>query len=232
MPEQPSGDWTLERMQGRTTSAAYFDAATGEWTATRAALHESIINALMTGKKTNATQKLWIVTGGVGSGKSTLIKSEIAPEHPDAVVIDADQMWVEIPEYEALAAADWRTAGDRTYAEVRYLRDASLAEAAARRLDIILEINGDENSAEVVNILKSDGYEISLNCVDCSVEQAKERMLERANTEPTPADNLWCSMPNPEFPDKYHYQDVDLTAFRREHEKRLRIHGRMIGSAH
>ena len=85
-----------------------------------------------------------------------------------------------------------------------------------------MEINADENSAEVMNILKSDGYEISLNHVDCSGEQAKERMLERANTDPTPADNLWCSMPNPEFPDKYDYQDMNPKIFRQEYAKRKR----------
>jgi Zeta toxin len=144
---------------------------------------------------------------------------ELAPEHPGAVVIDADQMWVEIPEYEALAAADWRTAGDRTYAEVRYLRDAALAESAARRLDIILEINGDENSAEVANILKRDGYEVSVNYVDCSPEEARERMQKRANNEPTPEDNLWCSPPRLEFPDKYDYQNVHPEIFRQEYAK-------------
>jgi zeta toxin len=68
-------------------------------------------------------------------------------------VIDADQMWLKIPEYEDLAAQDWKTAWDRTYAEVRYLRDAALAEAAARRLDIILEISGDACFA--VSLLRS-----------------------------------------------------------------------------
>jgi predicted ATPase len=183
-------------------------------------LHVKIINRLLAGKRPETIPKIFVVTGGVGSGKSTLIKSELAPEHPSAVVIDADQMWVEIPEYEALAAADWRTAGDRAYAELRYLRDAALAEAAARRLDIILEISGDENSAEVASILKRDGYEVSVNYVNCPPEKAQERMLKRANNEPTPEDNLWCSLPRPEFPDKYDYQDVDPEIFRQEYAKR------------
>jgi hypothetical protein len=216
--------WPVEQLRQETTSAIFRDAATGGWTRERAELHEKIISRLLAEKHREASPKIWVVTGGVGSGKSTLIESELAPEHPGAVVIDPDQMWLEIPEYEVLAAVDWRTAGDRTYAEVRYLRDAALAEAAARRLDIILEINGDENSAEVVNILKSDGYEISLNYVDCTQEQAQERMLKWANTEPTPEDNLWCSPQRPEFPDKFDYQNVDVTTFRREYERRLKNH--------
>jgi hypothetical protein len=67
MQEQTSGDWPLERTLGRTTSAAYFDAATGEWTAMRAALHENIINAMMAGKMTKTTPKLWIVMDGAGT---------------------------------------------------------------------------------------------------------------------------------------------------------------------
>jgi hypothetical protein len=129
-------------------------------------------------------------------------------------------MWLKIPEYEELAAANWRTAGELTYAEVRYLRDAALAEAAARRLDIILEISGDEHSAEVVNILEADGYEVSVNYVHCSSEEARVRIRQRANTMPTPEDNLWCSPLNPDLPDKYDYQNIHLETFRREYERR------------
>jgi adenylylsulfate kinase-like enzyme len=203
-----------------TTSAIFRDAVSGGWTAERGELHENIINRLLAGKYQQASPTIWMVTGGVGSGKSTLIRSELIPEHPGAVVIDADQIWAEIPEYEALAAADWRTAGDRTYAEVRYLREAALAEAAAGRLDIILEISGDENSDEVANILERDGYEVSVSYVHCSPEEARERMRKRANTAPTPEDNLWCSPPRPEFPDKFDYQNVDLETFRTEYSKR------------
>jgi len=212
--------WPVEKLGQQTTSTIFRDAATGRWTAERAELHEKTISRLLAGKRPETSPKICVVTGGVGSGKSTLIKSELAPEHPGAVVIDADQMWVEIPEYEALAAADWRTAGDRTYAEVRYLRDAVLAEAATRRLDIILEVSGDKNSVEAVDILKSAGYEVSVNYVHCSTEEARERMLTRANSEPTPEDNLWCSVPCPEFPDKYDYQNVEAETLRQEYAKR------------
>jgi hypothetical protein len=113
-----------------------------------------------------------------------------------------------------------RPAGELTYAEVRYLRDAALAEAAVRRLDIILEISGDEDSEEAVEILEQDGYEVSVNHVDCSPDKAQERIRVRANTNPTPEDNLWCSPVNPAYPDKYDYQNVDVEMFRGEYERR------------
>lgn len=167
--------------------------------------------------------ELWVVMGGVGSGKSTLIKSELEPNHPDAVVIDADRLWLRIPEYQDLTAADWKTAAELTYAEVRYLRDAALAEAAARRLDIILEISGDDNSEEAVSILERDGYEVSVKYVDCSPEEARERIRLRSNTNPTPEDSLWCSPVNPDYPDKYDYQSVDLKTFRQEYQSRRKM---------
>jgi len=224
MEQQISGGWTLERIQGKTTSAAYFDPAHGEWMSTRAALHENIINALMAGKRAKTTPKLWIVMGGIGSGKSTLIASELAPKHAGAVVIDVDRLWSKIPEYEELAKEDWKTVGDRTYAEVRYVRDAALAEAAARKLDIILEVSGGKHSEEVASILAHGGYGVSVDCVDCSPDEARERINKRANANPTPEDNLWCSPQRPEFPDKFDYQNVDMAVFRREYERRLRIH--------
>jgi hypothetical protein len=148
---RPSKKTTLNRLylhlQGSPTTETYWDAVTGRWTPERGQLHEDIIiNDLLVSKASKKKPRLWLVMGGIGSGKSTLIRSELAPDHPGAVVIDADQLWLRIPEYKELAAQDWKTAGDRTYAEVRYLRDAALAEAAARRLDIILEISGDEHS--------------------------------------------------------------------------------------
>jgi len=97
----------------------YRHTVTGEWTPERAALHENIINDLHGGKMSKQNPKLWVVMGGVGSGKSTFIKTDLEPNHPDAVVIDADRLWVRIPEYEELVAANWKTAGELTYAEVR-----------------------------------------------------------------------------------------------------------------
>jgi hypothetical protein len=116
----------MQHIEGKATSTIYRDPATGEWIPARAELHETIIEDLLRGKRVTRNPTLRIVTGGVGSGKSALIKSEMQPNHSGAVVIDADQFWLKIPEYEELATADWRTAGDRTYTEVRYLRDATL----------------------------------------------------------------------------------------------------------
>jgi len=208
----------------------YRHTVTGEWTPERAALHKNIINDLLGGTASKKSPKLWIVMGGVGAGKSTLIRSELEPDHPGAVVIDADRLWVRIPEYENLAAANWRTAGELTYAEVRYLRDAALAQAAVRRLDIILEISGDENSAAAVEILEQDGYDASVNYVDCSPEEAQERIRVRAKMNPTPEDNLWCSPVNPAYPDKYDYQNIDLECFRWEYERRSKFRSRKTGS--
>jgi len=119
-------DWSVEDLHGKPTTQIYRDPVMRTWTPDRAELHEKIINDLLMGKLSKENPKLWVVMGGVGSGKSTLIKSELEPNHPGAVVIDADRLWSRIPEYEDLAIANWRTAGELTYAEVRHLRDAAL----------------------------------------------------------------------------------------------------------
>ena len=134
-----------------------------------------------------------ILTGQNGSGKSTLITSELAPRHAGAVVIDADRLWSKIPEYEELAKEDWKTAGDRTYAEVRNLRDAALAEAAVRKLDIILEVSGGKHLEEVASILADDGYKVSVDCVDCSPEEAREKLGVRnvVEVDTAEASKIW-----------------------------------------
>src|SRR5664280_2766631 len=118
-----SKSWSIELLEGKATAGAYRNFKTGEWAVARHVLHEEIINRLLAGKLRRESPTLCLVIGGIGAGKSTMIESKLAPEQPTAVVIDADKLWLEIPEYQALAVADWRMAADRTYAEVRILRD-------------------------------------------------------------------------------------------------------------
>jgi len=153
-----------------------------------------------------------------------LIKSwsTIIAKFPGAVVIDADQFWLTIPEYEALAREDWRTVGNLTYQELRYIRDLTLAVAVARRLDIVLETMGDPALKELVQLLKQAAYQIALEWLDRPIEEAREAVQKRANENPTLEDNLWCSPPNRDFPDKFQYQNVDVKTFAFEYEKRLR----------
>ena len=216
-----STHWCIKSLRNKATVEAYRNFMVGGWAVERHALHEEIINRLLTGKLRKKPPTLCLVIGGVGTGKSTLIESRLAPELPGAVVIDADKLWLEIPEYQALAVADRRMAADRTYAEVRILRDEILAEAAARRLDIILEDgDGGDNLQEVVSFMIQAGYETSVVAVDCPVEEALKRIQYRANHNPTPEDNLWDSMPRIDLPDKFDYQCVDFAALCCEYEKR------------
>src|ERR1035438_4714698 len=210
--------WSIERLEGKATVGSYRNFKTGEWAAARHVLHEEIINRLLAGKLRRESPTLCLVMGGIGTGKSTMIESKLAPEQPNAMVIDADKLWMEIPEYQALAMADWRMAADRTYAEVRILRDELLAEAAARRLDIILEAgDGGDHLQEVASFMIQAGYVISVVAVDCPVEEALKRMQYRANHNPTPEDNLWTSPPRPDLPDKFDYQNVDFAVLRSEY---------------
>jgi hypothetical protein len=230
---EPRGNleaWPVERLGGATTSEIYRDPATGQWTPERAQLHETIIDRLLAGKLPSTRPRITVVTGGVGSGKSNLIESEIASERPDAVVIDADRMWLEIPEYESLANADWRTVGNQTYSELRNLRDQTLAEAVARRLNIILETPGDKYLEETLSLIERDGYKVSICYVHCPEEEAHERMQQRAINNPTPEDNLWGTPPHPDFPDKYDYQDVDSRTFKDEYERRKKRNEAQRGS--
>jgi len=209
-------------LNGRTTTAAFRDSITGEWTPARVALHGSIVDDLLAGKQPKDKPKICIVGGGLGVGKSTFIKSTVIAKFPGAVVIDADQFWLKIPEYEALAREDWRTVGDLTYQELRYIRDLTLAVAVSRRLYIVLETVGDPTLKELVQLLKQAGYQIALEWLDRPIEAARRAVQKRANQNPTPEDNLWCSPPNRDFPDKFQYQNVDVKTFAFEYKKRLR----------
>ena len=134
-----------------------------------------------------------------------MIASELAPKTSGAVVIDADRLWSKLPEYEELAKEDWKTAGDRTYAESPVLQRRGFGRGCGTETGHHFKVRN-EHSGDVASILAHDGYEVSVDCVDCSPDEARERINKRANANPTPEDNLWCSPQRSEFPDKFDYK--------------------------
>ncbi len=83
-------DWPIGQLGQKTTSAIFRNPATGEWTPGRAELHEEIIHRLLARKQSKKEPEIWVLAGGVGSGKFEIELIGVGPgEHPGAVVIDA-----------------------------------------------------------------------------------------------------------------------------------------------
>jgi hypothetical protein len=67
LKEQISEKWSVERLQGASTSMVYGDPDTGDWTPQRRGLHEEIIDRLLAGRLAKEAPEILVVMGGVGS---------------------------------------------------------------------------------------------------------------------------------------------------------------------
>ena len=123
-----------------------------------------------------------IVIGGMAAGKSTVARQLIREKLLDAILIDVDQFILTRPEYWELLSHDPENAYRRTYEQASHAAKKAMAEALARRLDIVWEVPFKASAMDqMLGWLKELGYRISLTYVDCSVEVARERANKRAN---------------------------------------------------
>jgi predicted ABC-type ATPase len=125
---------------------------------------------------------LVIVAGGMAAGKSAMARRLIRDELPDATLIDVDQFILTSPEYWALLPSDPENAYGRSYEQASLAAKEAMAEALARRLDLVWEVTlAGTAMDQMLGWLKELGYSISLCSVDCAVEVAVERANKRAN---------------------------------------------------
>src|SRR3990170_45047 len=105
----------------------------------------------------------------MAAGKSTVARQLIREKLLDAILIDVDQFILTRPEYWELLSHDPENAYRRTYEQASHAAKKAMAEALARRLDIVWEVPFKASAMDqMLGWLKELGYRISLTYVDCS----------------------------------------------------------------
>ena len=163
------------------SEGGFLDDKTGEWTPERAALHEKLIDELLSAEavqratpKDGAKPTMTILGGRGGSGKSWLT-SKSGPVDAEAnLVIDADHFKTALPEYQGYNAA-------ALHGESSYLADRCAAIAAKLGLNVVLDITmkSSSTSASRINQFVDAGHDIHGFYMFASPETATERAVGR-----------------------------------------------------
>ena len=213
------------------TFDAFFDKLTGTWQAHRTEnVHAPAIRKLFAGKRAVLEKKprLDMLMGGLGVGKSTLAR-QLSAKYPNSILIDADALKLEIPEFEWFKRENLRNAYLRVHDESRHIAQEALACAVRGRFDVILDFcNAEAETHALILELREKGYLLALECVDCPLEQATERIkaaarvpgvahygrsMFRREIDPPPAEQVID-----DFPEGWEFVPGELFAGREEYE--------------
>lgn len=161
------------------TKDTYFDAATGQYTTERQAVHDKIINQLFDGVKcVKKGAPIAVFTGGSpASGKSTYLK-KIAPYllTDDVFHLDADAIRAELPGYEG-----WNA--NATHKETQDIVNSLLDRVGEGSCRYDFVYDGTMNKAQkyfnLINKVKGMGYKTFIIFLDIPYVVARDRALGR-----------------------------------------------------
>jgi SPP1 gp7 family putative phage head morphogenesis protein len=181
----PGIDPTAPGGKKGTSTATLHQTASGNWTAERTRLHDSIIDDALRGVTPSSDPTVYMMGGGAASGKSSVIKSkamdDVLPRN--RVDIDPDKIKTKLPEYNTmLDAGDVRAAGF-THTESSYISQRMMDEATALKLDVLLDGTGDKSLeilTERVNRYRAQGHKVIANYVTVPTNKAVSRAKARA----------------------------------------------------
>lgn len=172
---------------------ATFRRPDGTWEPSRQRMHDRIVRAQLRGVKRSAAPTVYLTGGGPASGKSAMLKSGAVsfPRRGLAVHTDADAMKALLPEYAAGVRLGDPLASAVVHEESSYLAKRVAREAAARRMDIVLDQVGDsgiDKLTEKVLELRKQGHRVvasyASNDVDLAVRLAHQRGLKTGRFVP------------------------------------------------
>jgi predicted ABC-type ATPase len=172
-----------EIREGSQSIEEHRDAETGEWTPERRALHERIIQGVMSEageapeRGEGEEKQIWITGGLPGAGKSSVLEyREAFPE--GTVKIDSDKIKTMFPEYEGWNAALLHEESSAIVQEI-------FRRATSEGRDIVYDATlKTTNKAEgLITGLQDSGYGVNVIYVDVPMAMAMERAINRFATQ-------------------------------------------------
>lgn len=152
--------------------------ADGKWTAERLALHSSIIEQDLKGKKTSDSPRVFMTGGGSAAGKSALKEGK-----DDMVLSDADEMKAKLPEYLEAREAGAPWAASHAHNESSHLSKKLIAVALDRGHDVLYDSTGDSSfenlSGKVQRMREAGAKRVDAEYALVPTKVALERNQER-----------------------------------------------------
>lgn len=149
------------------------------FTKERAALHDKIIEDMLSGAKPVDHPVYNVMGGGPASGKSTMEKK--TPQLSDnAALVNPDEVKAALPEY------GQRTDGSAaafTHEESSYVASRAVGEAFKRRLNVTLDGTGDSSAESLrgkIERARKAGYRVDGHYVTVDTDEAVKRANSRA----------------------------------------------------
>lgn len=154
-------------------------------TPARRAIHETIVTGAVAGVTPQTSPVLFVMAGGSGSGKGYVrARLEATGEIPtrNRVLIDPDEIVVRLPEWQQFKVAADGRAATILHEESSLLAKRVRALAAARRLDVVLDVTlSDAGSARAMfDQFRRAGYAIHLFAVATDAQVAAAQAADRA----------------------------------------------------
>lgn len=169
--------------EGSQSIEEHRDAETGEWTPERRALHERIIQGVMSEageapeREEGETKQIWVTGGLPGAGKSTVLEyREAFPE--GTVKIDSDKIKTMFPEYEGWNAS---LLHEESSAIVQEIFRRSTEEGRDIVYDATLKTT--TKAEDLVAGLQDMGYGVNVIYVDVPMAMAMDRAINRFATQ-------------------------------------------------
>ena len=156
----------------------------GGWDPERRKLHQEIRDHFLEGHKApEGKPTALFLSGGPGSGKSSLVENNLVKLPEDAVMVNPDLVKEMLPEYQAMVAVRDPASGAAVHEESSLLAREIRAEAEKRKLNLVIDGVGDSHPGrfnEKLNEFHSHGYDVSVVVAALPPDKGRSRIAIRA----------------------------------------------------
>jgi len=155
---------------GMTTTATHRNPVTREWYPDRSALHEKIIESFFEGKQPVENPEMIFLGGLPGSGKTSAMRGRM----DNYVVLDADEVKKQLPEYEGWNAP-------LLHGESAILAQMVFDKAIQGGYNIVNDgtLRNKDLALDLLTQAKQAGYSTKIVFVGATIKTALSRMLKR-----------------------------------------------------
>lgn len=181
MLDRPTSHFTPSNPSGRDTRERFSDGH-GHYTPERQALHDEIVAKYLRGTTPVERPVAMVLGGGMGSGKSTLVKSE-GLAAGNTVQVNVDLIRSDLPEVKDMIAAGEKMNVALAHEEASDIGKQLMTQALKDSRNMTLDGTGDttlEKLGGKTALMHASGHEVVAEYVTLPIKMAQERADERA----------------------------------------------------
>ena len=180
----------LKKLSNTTNSRKFFGTSDGRMCSERKNLHNEIINDYLKICKPQQHSVLEIITGSIGSGKTSVKDTIIKKKNKKSFIyINFDDLKKRLPEYEILKNINPKKAAEFVQSESAKLAGTLFKKAMQKKINIIYEKNTTTNQegkfhmVEEINKALEKKYRIQINVIFLNTHKEAWKRVQKRNKE-------------------------------------------------